>query len=286
MEMDEIKIQKLEVYAYHGVFPEENKLGQRFFVDLILYTNTQEAGRTDNLTASTHYGEVCHMVTRFLKEHTFRLIETAAEGVAERILQDYPLIREVVVEINKPQAPIGLPYHSVSVRIHRKKHRVFLAVGSNMGNRESYLKMAVEELGRMERSRVIRCSTWYHTAPYGVKEQGEFLNGAIELDTLLEPEELLRSLHSIEAKAGRERKQHWGPRTLDLDILFYDDLQMDTEKLTIPHIDMGNRDFVLVPLAQIAGDIRHPGNGKTVFRMLSELGTEKKYVIPEITGPV
>ena len=109
------------------------------------------------------------------------------------------------------------------------------------------------------------------TKPYGVVEQDDFLNGAMEVRTLLTPEELLEELHRIEAEHGRERVLRWGPRTLDLDIIFYDDLISQEDDLCIPHVEMHKRSFVLEPLEEIAPYKRHPGNGKTVRQMLEEL---------------
>ena len=109
------------------------------------------------------------------------------------------------------------------------------------------------------------------TLPYGVVEQDNFVNGIFEIRTLLAPEELLQELHRIEQMEGRERKLHWGPRTLDLDIIFYDDLVYDSEDLMIPHIDMENRYFVLKPLSELAPNFRHPITHKTVAQMLAEL---------------
>ncbi len=112
------------------------------------------------------------------------------------------------------------------------------------------------------------------TKPYGGVEQEDFLNGCLELETLLTPQELLEELHRIEQEAGRERKIHWGPRTLDLDILFYDKELIETEDLIIPHVDLENRYFVLKPLAEIAPNFRHPILKKTVTQMLEAVKEE------------
>ena len=110
------------------------------------------------------------------------------------------------------------------------------------------------------------------TEPYGGVEQDDFLNACLLLKTLLSPEELLERLHEIEKGAHRERIVRWGPRTLDLDILLYDDLVMENEDLIIPHIEIHLREFVLKPLSEIAPNIRHPIYKKTVAQMLKELG--------------
>ena len=102
-------------------------------------------------------------------------------------------------------------------------------------------------------------------------DQPDFLNGCLRMKTLYYPKELLRELNRIEKEAGRERIIHWGPRTLDLDIIFYDDLISQEDDLCIPHVEMHKRSFVLEPLEEIAPYKRHPGNGKTVRQMLEEL---------------
>lgn len=272
--MDEIRIENLEVYAGHGVYEEENRNGQTFFVNVIMYTDVKEAGSRDELSLSTNYGEVCHKIHTCLRENTFQLIEAVAEFTAEQILLAFPLIQALSLEIRKPDAPVGLPFESVSVKICRGWKKAYLAVGSNMGEKAAYIKEAVEKLVQNPKIRKVRMSELLVTKPYGGVEQDDFLNGAIELETLYTPMELLEFLQQTEAEAGRERLVHWGPRTLDLDILFYEDVVSDVPRLMIPHPDMQNREFVLKPLAELCPYYRHPLTGKAVMQMLKEL-TEK-----------
>ena len=268
--MDEIRIENLNVYAYHGVYPDENEKGQNFYINAVLYTNTRNAGIQDELDLSTNYGEVCEFMDSFMKENTYKLIETVAEKLAEAILLRYELVNAVSLEIRKPEAPVGLPFESVSVKIERGWHDVYLSVGSNMGDREKYISDAMDELRKITQIKLVKTSSLMITKPYGGVSQDDFVNGAIHIRTLFNPNELLDILHRIEAKAGRERKIHWGPRTLDLDIVFYDKLIYEDDDLIIPHVDMHNRYFVLKPLSEIIPNYRHPILQKTVLQMLAE----------------
>lgn len=268
---DQIRIEELEVYAHHGVYPEENEKGQHFYVNATLYTNTRPAGIADDLRLSTNYGEVCQFITEFMQQHTFQLIETVVEWTAYEVLQHFPLVQGLDLEIRKPEAPIPLPFGSVSVAIHREWHEAYIAVGSNMGDSRGHIAKALGQLEKHKDIQVTKVSGLLETLPYGGVEQENFVNGMFEIRTLLTPEELLRELHKIEASEGRERKIHWGPRTLDLDIIFYDDLIYSSEDLMIPHVDMENRYFVLKPLSELAPNFRHPITHKTVAQMLAEL---------------
>lgn len=269
--MDKIIIEKLVVFGHHGVYPEENVLGQKFLVSLVLHTNTRRAGKSDDLEYSVNYGEVCQYVRQFFEENTYKLIERVAEKLAENLLLRYPLLEKADVKVEKPWAPVAIPLETVGVEISRGWHSAYIALGSNMGDKKKYLDEAVQRLKSHPLCQVGKVADYIQTEPYGGVEQDLFLNSALELRTLLYPEELLALLNQIEAEAGRERTVHWGPRTLDLDILFYDDRIIDTPSLTVPHIDLQNRDFVLLPMAQIAPYYRHPVLGCTMSQLLDQL---------------
>lgn len=269
--MDKIEIKNLEIFANHGVFPEENVLGQKFVISATLYTDTRKAGLTDELTASIHYGEVSHMITKFTKEHTYKLLEALAENLCQMLLQELPLLKMITLRVEKPWAPVGLPLETVAVETTRGWHTAYVAFGSNLGDKKKFLDDGIQGLRTTPSCEVEAVSEYLVTEPYGGVEQDEFLNGVLKLRTLLTPEELLDRLHELEAAANRERIIHWGPRTLDLDILFYDNEIIDTPDLHIPHIDMENRDFVLKPMDEIAPYYRHPVLNKTIHQLLNEL---------------
>lgn len=268
---DKIKIKDLEVYGKHGVFKEENVLGQKFLVSAELYVDTKKAGKSDAMEDSISYAEAAHEIESFSREHTFKLLEALAERLAERLLLKYEGIEKVHLEIKKPWAPILLPLDTVSVEIERGWHRVYLGIGSNLGDKEKYLRDALELLAANERIRLFKVSDFIVTEPYGGVEQDDFLNGAVAVDTLYEPEELLTVVNEIEKQLGRQRTVHWGPRTLDIDILLYEEEVIWEENLRIPHIEMHKRSFVLEPLVQIAPQAKHPLLQKTVYELWNSL---------------
>lgn len=270
-ELDKIYIKHLEVFGKHGVLPEENRLGQKFLVNAVLYLDLRESGLKDDLTKTVNYGEASRFIASFMEGNTYQLIEACAEQMARAVLLQFPSIEKIKLEVLKPWAPIGLPLESVSVEVERGWHQAFVAIGSNLGQREDFIALGLKGLEGCRDCMVEQVSEIIATKPYGVEAQPDFLNGMVKIRTLLSPMELLEELHRIEQQAGRERTVRWGPRTLDLDIIFYDNWVVDTEELQIPHIDMHNRAFVLKPLAELAPYARHPLNHKTVKQMLEEL---------------
>lgn len=274
--MDIIRIDNLEVYAYHGAYDEEKEKGQYFYVNAELYTNTRKAGMNDDLDASTNYGTVCNFIHDFMTKHTYDLIETVAEQLAQALLLEFKLVKSVLLEIKKPHAPIEREFESVSVEIERGWHEAFVAFGSNLGDKEKFIDEAIEALSNLPQINIVAISDKIVTKPYGNVEQDVFLNGVMKIETLLPADELLQILQKVEEHAGRERKIHWGPRTLDLDIIFYDDDIISEDDLIVPHPDMKNRDFVLKPLMQIAPYKLHPVYRKTISDMYAELMAKKQ----------
>lgn len=269
--MDKIRITNLEVYCHHGVFTEENVLGQKFLVSVELYTDTGEAALNDDINKSINYGEVCHYIKELMEKHTFKLIESVAECLANKILLRFSLATKVKLEVKKPWAPIMMPIETVSVEIERGWHIAYLSIGSNLGDKKENLNKAIELLNKDEYSKVTKISEFITTKPVGGVEQDDFLNGALEVKTLRSPNRLLDLIGVIEKELKRERVIHWGPRTIDLDIIFYDNIIMDTEKLTIPHPEMHKRGFVLKPLLKIAPRLIHPIYKKDISQLLEEL---------------
>ena len=275
--MDIIRIDDLEIYAYHGVFPKEKKQGQRFFINVKIETEFREAARTDDLEKSIHYGEVCERINQIFTKNSYDLIETAAFKTAEDLLHTFPKIQKICLEVRKPEAPIPMKFASVSVELSLQWHKVFLSFGSNLGEKEKYVREALERIAKAKEFRNLTVSDFYQSEAYGGVQQDNFLNGVLFIETYLTPYELLGWIHETEELAGRKRTIHWGPRTLDLDILFYDDLVIDKSDLQIPHKDMKNRDFVLLPLKQLAPYMRHPVYGRTIEEMAEEL--QENYII-------
>jgi 2-amino-4-hydroxy-6-hydroxymethyldihydropteridine diphosphokinase len=134
----------------------------------------------------------------------------------------------------------------------------YLSLGSNLGDREGYLRSAAASLHALPRTSAVRLSSVYETAPVGLTDQPAFLNMVVELRTRLTARELLRACQKIESELGRTRDLRWGPRTIDLDILLYGDLTCAEDDLQVPHPRMLEREFVLVPLAEIAPNLILP----------------------------
>lgn len=146
---------------------------------------------------------------------------------------------------------------------------VYLSLGSNIGDKKVYLEEAIEKIGKIDKTEVISISSFYITKPWGKINQADFINIVIKIITSLTPLDLLESLQNIEMNMGRQDNGRWGPRIIDIDILLYGDEVIHTEELTIPHLHMKERLFVLVPLQEINPNLIFPDDGTHIQEVLS-----------------
>ena len=273
----EIIIKSLECFGFHGVLEEEKKLGQKFVISAKLNLDVSKAVETDACENTVNYSEVCHMISDIVRDTNYNLIESLADRIAREILIAFPLVDSIYVKVEKPWAPIKLGLDTVAVATEKKWHNVYLGVGSNLGDSQANIESAVKMMKASEYNKDVMISNLIKTKPYGYKEQDDFWNGAISLKTIMEPKELLHFLQKIEEELQRIRNIHWGPRTIDLDVLLFDDFVTVEQDLVIPHPDMCNRDFVLKPLCELNPYLVHPLKKKRLCEIYSELQQERGY---------
>jgi len=257
--MDRIEINGLRVMTLVGVLPHEREAQQPLQVDLSLEVDLADAGYSDELADTAHYGLVAERAAAVMRESKDLLLERLAHRIAEEALL-VDRVEAVEVTLTKLRPPIPEDLDTTAVRIRRdrkqlnvpvrQQHTAIVALGSNLGDRIGFLKFGIEQLGP-----VVRHSRVYETEPVGgPDQQGAYLNMVAVVETPLDPFAFIRRCQRIEAMAGRQRVVHWGPRTLDIDLLFYDDANISTDELLVPHPRIAQRRFVLHPLSDVAPD--------------------------------
>jgi dihydroneopterin aldolase/2-amino-4-hydroxy-6-hydroxymethyldihydropteridine diphosphokinase len=255
---DRITLTGVRGRGFHGVFEHERREGQEYVVDVELTADLGPAGASDDLADTVNYGEIGAAVLARIEGEPVDLIERLAHLVAQDTLA-HPEVDEVTVTVHKPEAPVGVPFGDVTVRVTRRRPPVpaVIALGANLSRGgdppEATLAAAAARLAREGRLNDVVVSAVHDTEPVGGPEQPGYANAVLTGTTTLSPTSLLRELHAVEARFGRVRTVHWGARTLDLDLIQYGDpaagtdVVSDRTHLTLPHPRAHERAFVLVP---------------------------------------
>ena len=278
---DRIHLRGVEAFGYHGVLPDEKRDGQPFVVDVVMELDLATAGGSDELDDTVSYAEIAGEVVTRITGPSFDLIERLAEVVADDVLR-HRLVDAATVTVHKPQAPVGHPFTDVAVEVHRTRGvPVVVALGANLGDAHATLESAVRAVAGLPGMRVRAVSPLVETDPVGGPDQPAYLNAVLVGDTTLDPDDLLRRLHEIEADHGRAREVRWGARTLDLDLIQVgtpasgSEVRREDPALTLPHPRAHERGFVLVPwsLADPAATIRADGQVRPVADLVGEVDT-------------
>ena len=246
-----IEIKGLTFSACHGVLAEEKVNPQPFAFDIKLSFNADGACASDDVNYTVNYANVCERVKNICLNNSFNLIERLAEALLRDIMDAFPAVTAAQVTVHKPNAPVGCDFGDIGFTRSVSRERVVLSLGSNEGDRKATLDAAIDALAKTNGIKLISVSDYIETAPYGGVAKGDFLNCACLAECLLSPRQLLDAIHSVENSLGRVRKERWGDRTIDIDIIFFGNKIIAEEGLCVPHPDYANRQFVLVPLKQI-----------------------------------
>ncbi len=260
MSIDRITVAGVAATGYHGVLALERSAGQRFVVDVAIEADLRRPGVSDTLHDTVNYARVATRVVERIEGEAYHLIERLAEVIAADLLAD-PLVDAVEVTVHKPQAPVGVPFGDIAVRIRRERGTaVVIAFGANLGDREATLAAALADLRALAGVTVTAVSDLVETDPVGGPAQPDYLNGILLAATTLSPEQLLIALHSVEDRYGRERSERWAARALDLDLIQFGVPGTPSERrsaaadVLLPHPRAAQRAFVLVPWAQVDPD--------------------------------
>jgi len=295
--MFKIKIKDLKLFGYHGVKQEEKTSGQNFLFNIIIDISKDSFEKNglyqDNILNTVNYSEIITLIKEINSKNRFNLLETFSEVLAKKIISYSPLILKVKVRIEKISPPIKESIGSVGVELDlernpnshdyeprtSKKSIVFLSLGSNLGDREKNLRDAVKKLTANQNLDVISISSIYKTEPMYVENQEYFYNIVLRaaIKSAYSAFELLGYAKKIEFDLGRKSTYaRYGPRTIDVDILTFDELKINSDLLRLPHPKIFERNFVLIPLSEISPDFMI--KDKNILDYISEHNFKEKVV--------
>ncbi len=283
--MIRIALEGFSLQAFLGCLEEEQQRRQSIIVDLSLFLPSPAS---DRLEQTVDYRAVLNHLQALVGSRRWNLIETLCQAVASNLLHFFPQLLAVRIRLHKPEAPLGIPFADLYAEITLERPEgdgsqgendpesqitAFIGLGSNLGDRREMLRRAVvacHSLGAVE-----ACSSLYQTEPVGIHTQPPFLNAVLRLRTDLPAPVLLKEIKAIEANLGREPGARWGPRLIDLDLLFYGQQILDEVGLVVPHPQLHQRGFVLFPLLELGspqtpGGFFHPVLSRTVLDLWLE----------------
>lgn len=268
--MFKIIIKDLNLFGYHGVKESEKKDGQNFRFNIEILLNKGNFLSGDDLGNTLNYSEVIELLKDINSNQRFNLLETLSQTIANGIMGISSLVEKVYVKIEKTSPPIKGNLGSVGVeytlnredwkavkevRSESSRVDIYLSLGSNIGDRENNLRKAVDLIGNNAAIDVVKVSSIYETEPMYLKGQNSFYNIVLraQIDSELGPFEMMGFLKGIEYNMGRKRvEKKCGPRIIDIDLLYYGEMSIESDFLTIPHPKIEERKFVLVPLSEIS----------------------------------
>ena len=271
--MFRILIKDLNLFGYHGVRNSEKKDGQNFRFNIEILLNKDNFLNEDDLENTLNYSEVIKLIKRINSDNRFNLLETLSQTIANRIMEMSSLIEKVSVKIEKTSPPIKENIESVGVeyildrksvegsgkgKLESSEVNVYMSLGSNIRNRENNLRKAVDLIGRSPNINIIKVSSIYETEPMYFKDQDSFYNIVLQaqVDRELSPFEIIGFLKGIEYDFGRRTGKKYGPRIIDIDLLYFGEMFIESDFLTVPHPGIEERKFVLVPLNEIAPELK------------------------------
>lgn len=284
--MFRILIKDLNLFGYHGVKESEKKDGQNFRFNIEILINKGSFLNDDSIENTLNYSKVIRLVKRINSSERFNLLETLSQIIANQIMDMSPLVEKVVVRIEKTSPPIKENLKSAGVecvldrkgeekdKSKNKKVDVFLSLGSNMGDRENNLRKAVDMIEENPHIIIQKVSSIYETEPMYIKDQDSFYNIVLHAWVYgeLTPFEMIGFLKGIEYGFGRKRaKKKYGPRIIDIDLLYYGEMVIESDFLNLPHPGIEERKFVLVPLGEIAPELKIKGENIKEFIKKSNL---------------
>ena len=275
-----IRLVNMIFYGYHGVAAAEKETGRRYEVDCEIETSIAKAAESDHLDDAVSYLSVYKIVEEFLENHRYNLLETLAERLRKEIQKKIGASR-VTLRVRKriPPVPGNIDYVEVETSGEKLEvsnvANVFLGLGANEGDREANIKKAIDLLNQSEDIRIKAVSSLYESKAVGVPDQPNYVNCVIKVETGRDPHSLLKATKSIEAALGRQPDTHTLPRPMDIDILLYGDMDLDSLDLMIPHSRLKTRRFVMEPLLEIDPDAIDPKTSRPLRDFLDEVMSQE-----------